>query len=538
MKYVTIPIRYELQPFDDERFLKLKIYVMHDKLNLNNSFFDMNTIEEAKESIKNIPILAYIKKTEDEMKDFAGHEVVLTAVEKDGEKEYKFYYLERPIGVIPEINNYHYEEIEDKKYVVVDGYVWKTYANEALDIFERDGEKSVSMEIKIDNGYFDKDNNYYVITKYRYLGITVLGDDVAPAMVNARAEVYEKLQYYQMIEELSEILKSYMAGDVKMEEKKKEIEIDNSKESAIMEENWGDIDKSELRKEIMSAENYRELVKEAYLVIEDGWEEAPSEHLKYPHHVIRDGKLVVHKQGCQVAYAFLQKNDPNNEDAKAHLEKHYKELGLEFEEYQLTQQQIISEFNRLFEGILAQDGYPKYNYLDHDDENVYVYDFDDRQMYGFKYTVDGDNVAIDFNSKFKIKIMYVPVDNDEVIELDFIHKLEYERLYSEYIELQKFKKEKLLEEKMKKIDELFARKEFTVLDEVDISDLKYRAKDMEIEELEKELYVLLGKKLADKISYSEKKDGVIKMEIPPQPSDMNKQFKIYDSIIQKYVRRN
>jgi hypothetical protein len=185
-KNFSLPIKYEQQEFTDERFLKLKIYVMHDGVNLNNSNFSMDAIESAKNSIKNIPILAFVKELDGEdQKDFAGHEMEM--IFKND--EFSFKYLGRPIGVIPaDTNNYRYEVIEDKTYVVVDGYVWKDYANDALDILERDEMKSQSMEITIDSCSFT-DDGICDISNYKYTGVCLLGDDVIPAMEMARAEV-------------------------------------------------------------------------------------------------------------------------------------------------------------------------------------------------------------------------------------------------------------------------------------------------------------------------------------------------------------
>jgi hypothetical protein len=185
-KTFSVPIKYEQQTFQDDRFLKLKIYVMHDGVNLNESSFDIDAMERAKESIKNVPILAFVREVDGENdKDFAGHEMEL--IYKDD--EYKFKYLGRPVGVIPaDDNNYHYETIEDQTFVVVDGYVWKDYANDALDILEQDEVKSQSMEISV-NSYSFSEDGICNITDYRYTGVCLLGDDVTPAMTHARAEV-------------------------------------------------------------------------------------------------------------------------------------------------------------------------------------------------------------------------------------------------------------------------------------------------------------------------------------------------------------
>lgn len=117
------------------------------------------------------------------------------------------------------------------------------------------------------------------------------------------------------------------------------IEIDNSVDAASLTKAWGDVDKISLRDKIMEAPNATELVKEAYLIVEDNWKDAPSEALKYPHHEIRDGKLIVSKDGVETALSFLMRTDPENTEAKNHLRRHYKELDLNmdaFENYKLV----------------------------------------------------------------------------------------------------------------------------------------------------------------------------------------------------------
>jgi hypothetical protein len=117
----------------------------------------------------------------------------------------------------------------------------------------------------------------------------------------------------------------------------KKIQIDNSIDSASLTKSWGDVDKTKLRNDIMEATNSGELVREAYLIVEDNWEDAPSEALKYPHHEIRDGKLVVSKDGVQTALSFLMRTDPENTEAKDHLKRHYRELELDMENFETAE---------------------------------------------------------------------------------------------------------------------------------------------------------------------------------------------------------
>ena len=186
-KVLNLPLSYEQTGFQDERFTKVRVKVMHSGLNLNNSNFSDEAIGKASPSLRNIPLLAFVKKTDGSGEaDFAGHEFEFKITE-DG---IKYVYLGRPIGMIPETNNYSYEEDEEGvKFVSADAYIWNQYANEAMDIIQRDGSKSVSMEISVDNFEVDDKAGVMDITDFKYTGVAILGDDVQPAMRNARLDL-------------------------------------------------------------------------------------------------------------------------------------------------------------------------------------------------------------------------------------------------------------------------------------------------------------------------------------------------------------
>ena len=125
-KVLNLPLLYEQTDFQDERFTKVRVKVMHSGLNLNNSNFSDEAIGKAAPSLRNIPLLAFVKKTDgSDEADFAGHEFEFKITE-DG---IKYVYLGRPIGMIPETNNYSYEEDEEGvKFVSADAYI-RIYRN-------------------------------------------------------------------------------------------------------------------------------------------------------------------------------------------------------------------------------------------------------------------------------------------------------------------------------------------------------------------------------------------------------------------------
>ncbi len=236
-KYFSLPVEIiENKTFSfDDSLIPVDIKVMHSGLNLNNSTFFDEAIEDAKESLKNKPILGYVKKTDGtDEQDFAGHEMEISI----GEDGIKVIYLERPLGLIPESNNYAIIEEDDKKFVFCRGYLWKEYLNSGYEILKDNPNKSVSMEIAVDD-YSINDDGSINITKYRYLGVTVLGDDVNPAMTGAELNVVGQFNengdegFYNKIEELNSKISQHFAninkntieGGENMENKNLEDEI-------------------------------------------------------------------------------------------------------------------------------------------------------------------------------------------------------------------------------------------------------------------------------------------------------------------------
>lgn len=104
------------------------------------------------------------------------------------------------------------------------------------------------------------------------------------------------------------------------------IEVDKSKE-AVSDTSWGSVNKTELRKKVLDAKNYKSLVKDVYLVVEEGWEDAPSSKLKYPVMEIKDGKAVYNRYGLASALAYAKQN--NETAVVTKVESLYKKLDIE-----------------------------------------------------------------------------------------------------------------------------------------------------------------------------------------------------------------
>ena len=234
---------------------------MHDGINYNGSKFTLQDMKRAEESVKNIPILGYVlRDTDGNLDDFDGHNMETRVKDSDKGFEIETYYLEKPIGVVPESCNPRYEEIDGLNHLIVDGYIWKSYSNGSYKLIENSSFKGVSMEIEVLDGHWNELENVYDITDYRYTGITVLGDMVEPAMGDTcKIQKYSACVDYK--EALADIYKEIYSLERKednMEEVKEEVVVEAQQEPEVEEV----IEHEETKEEVVESTETEEVVEE------------------------------------------------------------------------------------------------------------------------------------------------------------------------------------------------------------------------------------------------------------------------------------
>lgn len=89
--------------------------------------------------------------------------------------------------------------------------------------------------------------------------------------------------------------------------KGKSISANKSKDK-LSDGAWGDVDKAELRNKVLESPNYKSLVKDVYMLVDDGWEESPSSKLKYPVMEVKNGELVYNRGALASALGYARKN--------------------------------------------------------------------------------------------------------------------------------------------------------------------------------------------------------------------------------------
>jgi len=450
-KYFSLPVEIKenkLFSFDDS-LIPVDIKVMHDGLNLNETTFFDEAIEDAKETLKNKPILGYIKKGEGTNEsDFSGHEIEISM----NDNGMQVVYLERPLGTVPESNNYSIQTDKNgKKFVYCRGYLWKEYLNSGYEILQSNPKKSVSMEIAVDDYDVNSDGSLNV-KKYRYLGITILGDNVLPAMDGAEMNVVgqfakEDNVLYSKMEELNAKITEHFSKELKESFKGGE-NVTKKFEEEITEEIVEDVVKTE--------------------------ETIETEKIIEPEETVEE----IQEETEEVA-----------EVADKEIEEKVNEIEVEkfTKTFELSHDDVRSKlYNQLYK---VEETDNTWYWIDRVFDDHFIYS-NDIKIFKQGYIKTDVDVALEGE---RVEMFVEYLTEGELTTLNNMRG-NYELTISENTELKSFKENILLQQKSNEFEEMF-NKYSTLLDKSDFEDLKDSAMDMEIDALEKELsYRLVQKK--------------------------------------------
>ena len=295
----------------NSQFATLEIDVCRSGENSHRMPIPPEAIEASASSIKGKPVLASFQFADT---DFGGHDFDEQAVGFFVEEEPQI--IEREHDGKPE------------KYIRANAKIWKKYFANAMDIFKRkDGRSDVSMEIDMldfQEPDFDGKNGY--INLFSITGCTLLG--VKPAIQGAEARVLsfsEIKNEYDKESSGSDVEKFATERKGKMAEKTYKINKTELKDTP-----WGDVDKTEMRNKIMKAINKATLVKSVYALVEDGWQDAPSQHLKYPIMQLVGDTFYYNRGALASALAYAKQENETAVISK--VEKLYKKFKLNEDE--------------------------------------------------------------------------------------------------------------------------------------------------------------------------------------------------------------
>ena len=231
---------------------------------------------------------------------------------------------------------YGYFPIEQDIEFVEDGDVTKAYAYAVVskkygkdfnDIFEFDNLRNSSVEMTVDT----EDDDEHEVTAFDIFGLTCLGKKVNGSCPDAdiqmvRFTAEEADAYFASATNALSHLKQFVETRKQSMAEKKSYKIDKSKE-AMSTADWGNFDKAAMRDKIMDAKNRDAIVKAVYMDIRDGWQDAPSEGLKYPVMILEGDTFKYNRNALASALSYAKQNDEQAVVDK--IEKIYKKLDLD-----------------------------------------------------------------------------------------------------------------------------------------------------------------------------------------------------------------
>lgn len=234
-------------------------------------------------------------------------------------------------GYVPPNSKVTFDEKDGRTFAIAEGVISKLYATPIVQMFQKDNKRSVSCEFTANMGNEQVDGDT-PIESFDIRAITILGKNIAPACKGADIEVMKFSEqdaenyYNNRYDTLSELQKF-------SERRKQEFMADKTykvNKTELKDTAWGDVDKTALRNAVMGAKNKATLVHDVYALVEDGWEDSPSEHLKYPIMQLSGDTFYYNRYGLASALAYTKKENETSVVSK--IEKLYKKFNLDDEE--------------------------------------------------------------------------------------------------------------------------------------------------------------------------------------------------------------
>ena len=380
--------------------------------------------------------------------------------------------------------------------------VSKRYSKEFNGIFEYQNLRDSSVEMTVT--YEDDDET--TALAFDIYGLTVLGKTVNGSCPDADAKLvrftkktaekyFSKNDTFSNLKNFAKERKQYMEG--------KTYKVDKSKE-AVSTKPWGEVDKTELRNKIMEANNKSSLVKDCYMLVEDGWEDAPSEHLKYPVMCFEGDTLVYNRYGLSSALAYAKQENETSVINK--VEAIYKKLDIdddserkedeEMTEIDFSAVNIGDLWGKLYNAmrdLRHWEYYIKGIYEQDNKKFAIIYD-DNMKLYRLDFSLTEEGLSLS-DEIIEVK--------EEFIETDSMKK------FAEPEDVEKYQKDEKLEEECEE-DEDEDEKEEEMSDSISIEDLQARIAQLE-KDIEDRDNIIMGKDEEIK-ALKEFKDDVEKKE--------------------------
>lgn len=322
---------------NDKNFLEIEIFAISDaNPNRNRSHFTLESMQKGLESFNDKPILGFFNK----QGDFESHN---GRVAYDPEEQVDYWDNsngEQILGFIRQTDRKEIVERDGLHWICCTAMIYTQYNYKQVKKLLKDRKKKVSVEIAVLDSEMVDGIEY--IKEFDLKGITILGSrngiQVKEGIEGAGLSILEvfdaarfsgqKQTIIQAYSQLEDDEKNKEGGNLAIEDFEKALKVNKSKE-AMSDTSWGDVDKTELRKRVVEASNFKEIADDVFLDLREGWEEGEVTKLKYPVMEIKGDELVYNRGALGSAKAYAEKN--GEEEVLKKLKAIYEHLDLDFE---------------------------------------------------------------------------------------------------------------------------------------------------------------------------------------------------------------
>lgn len=358
-KIMSIPVEYTLSDIFDlnDDFARGVLNVAYHGDNRNGSHITKMAFEKAVPTLAYKPVVAHLVESKN---DFGGHD---GEIEETEDGDIKYVNITEPVGVVPERTPWRFETIEDEggvhNYFVIDVIIWKR--QKAYEIIRKKKYTKHSMEIEVIDGCTE--NGVYHINEFKFLAFCLLGDDVEPCFEGSALKLFEVDKVKAEFDQFMEALRDY-----------NETQLPLAVESSAGD--GGNIENQ--RKE-------------------------------------ESGKLNKVEEFTKIGFdpesLGLDLESMSDEDVTAKVFELTSNLMEQIRE-RLAEQTFDTEWGQI----------PRYWMVDTNLETkeLYCYDEQDGKLYGFTYSMSGDAVTVDWESKKRMKFAIVEfVEGESEPEITF-----------------------------------------------------------------------------------------------------------------------
>ena len=492
----------------NESFDSCLLTVCYAGRNRNKSNLPKEVIERA------IPTMAYcpiVANYDIESDTIGGHDVDIV---KTDDGSMKMVNLTDAVGVIPGEPQWYWDERTEEdgsvhEYLCTPAILWKR--TPVYQKLKSDGVSGQSMEISIKNGKMV--DGEFVVEDFQFTAFCLLGDDVEPCFESAAVTMFSSGlvhgRLHEMMDDFKKEFQSVMAASAD------DINTPNGEQEQTMK--GGDVTLN--IEELMN--KYQLTSDDITFSLEGMTEEEIEAKFAELHAAKFDGEG--DQDGAPEADEHSGgSNDNENADPEETEpeEDDNEDAPGGTKQFSLTADQLRNEImNALYQNKMRDEWgeFPRYCYVDHDDavSEVYAYDNSDWNLYGLKYSMNGDYVVIDFESAKRKKLAFVDFDMGDM-EFSYKHIMDgaqekFDAMTKSLDELKQYKlsvENDKRESELKNIFSQFADLE----DDERFAALKTNCTELSVQDIEDKCYAIRGRKMQMQFSRNEDKPTKLPVE--------------------------